>query len=138
MASLCQLPDDIIERILQFTPPEDTLEGILVACRRLYELGSHRLLWKKYCSEAWKYWHERHDMKNKFKLRASEVDWKGLYLERRGQNKSAQRLLESVIRTRFFRLSRIREICHFGYDVKDLLLEQIHVHDGAPDVLARK
>lgn len=138
MASFSQLPDDIIERILQFTAPDDLLDSILLVSRHLNHLASQRLLWRTSCRHSFKYWHPRHEIKSKFAARASNVDWKALYIERKSQNTTIARLLNNVIKTRFTRLSRMRDICMMGYDAKDYLISQIHVDDDEEDAMARK
>ncbi|TQS32481.1 hypothetical protein Golomagni_07199, partial [Golovinomyces magnicellulatus] len=138
MATFSQLPDDIIERVLQLTAPEDLLDSILLVSRHLNQLANQRLLWRGYCRQSFKYWHSRHEIKSKFAARASDIDWKALYIDRKSQNERIARLLNNVITTRFTRLSRIREICMLGYDAKDYLISQIRVGDDVDDCMARR
>jgi F-box protein 21 len=136
--SLDHLPDDIIEHVIRYVSPLDNLEGLQLACRRFSRLASHPLLWRYHCRTSFRYWHPRHRIQEKMKSRASEVDWKSLFVTRIGQNKAIARLLEHILASRVGRIVGMQQICTFGYDAKDFLIAQCNVDDSAQDVLARR
>lgn len=137
-ASIEQLPDDILVRIIHFVPPEDNLDTLQLLSHRICSLATNQLLWKRHCLHTFEYWHSRHNLAKKLQLTASEVDWKALFILRRSQNQTVSKLLNHAVRTRQSRITNITRICHFGYDAKDFLLSQIRLDDSVEDILARR
>lgn len=66
------------------------------------------------------------------------MDWKDLFLLRRGQNARISRLFEEILVSKVRRWRKVEEICDLGYDAKDFILAQCHVDDSAEDVLSRR
>ncbi|KAI5466479.1 Transglutaminase-like superfamily-domain-containing protein [Mariannaea sp. PMI_226] len=136
--SLDQIPDEIIHHLLYYVSPEDTLANFQPVSRRLKLIASEPLLWRYYCRHAFKYWNPDHDLQGKLRGKASDVDWKSLYLLRKRQNGRVSRLLDLILETKVHRLKRIEQIVRLGYDAKDFLLEQCQVDDSSEDILARR
>lgn len=136
--SLNLLPDDIIEQIISFVPPLDNLNALQLACQRLYRLANQPLLWRHHCRTSFRYWHPRHQLQEKSNSRASEVDWKSLFVTRHGQNRTIAQILDQILSTRVGRISGMQKICAFGYDAKDFLMEQCNADNSCDDVLARR
>ena len=132
------LPDDIIEQVIRYVSPLDNLEGLQLACHRLSRLANHPLLWRYHCRTSFRYWHPRHQLQEKLKSRASEVDWKKLFVARNGQNKFIARLLDRILASRVGRIAGMQQICALGYDAKDFLIAQCNVDGSTEDVLARR
>lgn len=137
LVSLDQLPDDIINHIIYYTTPVDNLEIIHFLSHRFYRLANNRLLWRNHCLETFRYWNTSHRIPEKCRLRASEVDWKKIFIQRKTQNDTMANILAEIIRSRVGRRSRMSYLCSFGYDAKDFLLEQIHSTSYPRDNLAR-
>jgi len=138
MTSLGDCPDEIIRHILLYMPPEDALLSIQLISHRLYWLANEPLLWKHYCRRSFAYWHPDHQFPWKLAQRAPSVKWKKLWIARKKSNKRVGRLLDDVIETKVGQLRRLQQICQFGYDAKDYLLEQCHCDPLVEDFLARR
>ncbi|KID83226.1 F-box domain-containing protein [Metarhizium guizhouense ARSEF 977] len=67
----------------------------------------------------------------------ASVDWKYLFLLRTRSNHFVSKLLDGIVETKVGRLKKIEKIGRLGYDAKDFPLVQCHIHESAPDVLAR-
>lgn len=133
-----QLPDEIVQHLLYYISPEDTLCGFQYLSHRFKRLANESLLWKYYCQSSFQFWHPEHDLQGKLKCRASDVDWRHLYLLRKARNDQVSYLLDGILASKVGRLRRFEEICQFGYDAKDFLLKQCHAHEDLPDVLSRR
>jgi len=138
MASLDAFADEIIRHILTFVSPEDALGSIQLLSHRFHALSNEPLLWKYYCQNSFVYWHPDHGFHEKLTARASSVEWKKLWLERKRGNADVARLLNGILTTKVGQLKKLQKICQLGYDAKDYLLEQCHCHGSAEDVLARR
>lgn len=137
-ASIEQLPDDILVRIIHFVPPQDNLNTLQPLSHRICTLATDQLLWRRHCLDTFEYWHPRHNLAEKLQLTASEVDWKALFILRQSQNGIISKLLHYAIQTRQSRITRITSICRFGYDAKDFLLSQVRLDDSVEDILVRR
>lgn len=135
---LDQIPDEIIQHLLYYVSPEDTLHNFQLLSRRFRHLANEPLLWKYYCRSTFRFWHSEHDFRSKLKQRASEVNWKRLFILRKTRNGQISRLLDEIIATKVGRLRRFEQISRLGYDAKDFLLEQCRIDESAEDVLARR
>jgi F-box protein 21 len=137
-SSLEDIPDEIIRHILLYLPPEDTLENFQLLSRRYQHLANESLLWRWHCQHSFRHWHPDHDFHEKLTVRASSVDWRGLWTRRKRNNNRVARLLDGVLSTKVGQLKKLKQICELGYDAKDYLLEQCRADDSAEDVLARR
>ncbi|KAF7561970.1 hypothetical protein G7046_g2148 [Stylonectria norvegica] len=133
-----QVPDEIIQQLLYYISPEDTLNHVLVLSRRLNRLAHEPLLWRYHCRSAFTFWSPEHGFQRTLRERASDVDWKRLYTLRRNRNVRISILLDEILATKVGRLKKFEEICRLGYDAKDFLLAQCKADDTAEDVLARR
>ncbi|TWU78124.1 hypothetical protein ED733_007335 [Metarhizium rileyi] len=136
--SLDQVPDEIIQHLLYYVSPEDTLHCFQLLCRHFHGLANESLLWRYHCWTTFKYWHPLHDFGQKLHAAVARVDWKHLFLLRVHKNRIVSRRLDAILQSRVGRLKNIETIRRLGYDAKDFLLAQCHVHESAPDVLARR
>ncbi|KJZ72408.1 hypothetical protein HIM_08211 [Hirsutella minnesotensis 3608] len=136
--SLDKVPDEIIQHLLLYASPTDTLVNIQRLSQRFHRLVNEPLLWKYHCVTSFKYWHTGHQLRNKLGRKVSDVDWKRLYILRVQQNKSVADSLDSIIATKVGRLKRFQAIAELGYDAKDFLLKQCQTDESADDYLARR
>lgn len=136
--TLHQVPDEIIHHMLYYVSPEDTLSSVQLVSRRLRHIASEPLLWRYYCQHGFQFWNPKHNLRGKLRDKASDVNWKGLFLIRKRQNDEISRLFELVLATKVNRVSRTEQIAELGYDAKDFLLEQCRADDSFDDVLARR
>ncbi|KAL8341276.1 hypothetical protein RB598_003286 [Gaeumannomyces tritici] len=134
----CAVPDEIMVRILYYVSPEENLSSFQLISRRHSRLANEPLLWKHYCRTSFRHWDPRHDFPLKLALPAPVVDWKRLWMLRRGQNARVLRLLDDILATKLGRVDKFGQICLLEYDAKDILLEQCRTPDDAEDVLARR
>ncbi|KHO01072.1 F-box protein [Metarhizium album ARSEF 1941] len=135
--SLDQVPDEIIQHLLHYVPPQATLQSFQLLCRRFHRLANEGLLWRFHCRSTFRYWHPDHGFGPKLHAAVASVDWKHLFLLRTRRNQTVSRLFDAILQTKVGRLKKIEDICRLGYDAKDFLLVQCHARDAAPDVLAR-
>ena len=138
MSSLETLPDELVQHLLHYVPPEDILRNFSPLSKRLHRVAQEPLLWRYYCRTTFKYWNADHRLQEKLGHPVHNVDWKGLFLLRLRRNARAAVLLDGIVASRVSRMQKIEQICRFGYDVKDFLLSQCQVDDSAEDVLARR
>jgi F-box protein 21 len=136
--SLDQIPDEIVHHLLYYVSPEDNLANVQLLSHRLRHIASEPLLWRYYCQHGFKFWSPEHNLPGKLKERASDVDWKRLFLLRKRQNEEISRLFDDVLATKVNRVRRTEQIAQLGYDAKDFLLEQCQADDSVEDVLARR
>ncbi|KAG8426501.1 hypothetical protein J3459_008068 [Metarhizium acridum] len=136
--SLDRVPDEIIQHLLHYVSPEDTLQCFQLLCHRSYRLANEGLLWRYHCWSTFRYWHPDHGFGQKLRAAVASVDWKHLFLLRTRRNRTVSQLLDTILKTKVGRLKRIERICRLGYDAKDFLLVQCHAPESAPDVLARR
>ncbi|KAI9743282.1 MAG: hypothetical protein M1818_003128 [Claussenomyces sp. TS43310] len=138
MAPISDLPDEILQLILHYVPPEDTLRNIQRVCRRLTRVSNEPLLWRYHCHVQFKYWDPKHRIGQKFKGSVVNVDWKKLYLYRQNVESQTTSALNGILDTQTSRIQKYEHINKFGYDAKDTLLRHCLADDAAEDVLARR
>jgi len=138
MPSLDNVPDEIVRQVLLFVSPEDNLVSVQLLARRLGHLANEPLLWRHHCRRSYKYWAPERRLPEKLAAKASEVEWKALWIERKRLNARNQRLFDGLLSTKVGRLRKLGKICELGYDAKDFLLEQVYADDSVDDVLARR
>ncbi|TGO41772.1 hypothetical protein BHYA_0016g00090 [Botrytis hyacinthi] len=130
------LPDEIVQQILYFSSPHDTLTNIQLVSKRFNRLGNEPLLWRYHCRVHFKYWDARHAVPQKFAGVVGDVNWKGLYIHRENVDTRTTNALNGLLETRANRIVNFEEIGRFGYDAKDALLR--HSRMRGDDYLARK
>lgn len=138
MASLNEIPAELVRHVFLYVSPEDNLRAIQTLSHRLHKIANDTLLWRHYCRISYKYWAPEHDLARKLASPASDVDWKRLWLRRRHDNDQVAHLLDQILSTKVGRLWKFGQICRLGYDAKDYLLDQCHAGDDVEDVLARR
>lgn len=136
--SLNDLPDEVIQQILSYTSPRDTLVNISRISKRYNILGSEDLLWRHHCRADFKYWDPKNRIKTKLSGPVGDVDWRALYLRRKSVEKQTTAILNSILEGQIHRIQKFEEICAFGYDAKDTLLRHCAASEDAEDVLARR
>ncbi|KAI0121651.1 hypothetical protein BJ170DRAFT_588003 [Xylariales sp. AK1849] len=138
MPSFDALPDELINQILHYISPDESLSTIPLVSKRFHRVAQTPLLWKYYCQTSFRYWQPDHGFKEKLRQKASAVDWKSLFALRLQRNHHIARLANGIVASRVSRLQKTEEICQYGYDAKDFLLSQCNIGDDAEDVLARR
>ncbi|KAK7428702.1 hypothetical protein QQZ08_004796 [Neonectria magnoliae] len=135
---LGHVPDEIIQHLLYYVSPEDTLSSFQLLSHRLNRLANEPLLWRYHCQSSFRYWSPEHGFHCRLRERASEVDWKRLFVLRKTRNGQISHLLDEVLATKVGRLNKFEQICRLGYDAKDFLLDQCHNEEPMEDILARR
>lgn len=136
--SLDQLPDEIIQHLLHYVSPDDTLASFQLVSRRFARVSDEPLIWKYYCVNTFRYWHPEHDFRTKVRLPAFKVGWKRLFVLRRRRHAYVSGLFEGILASKVGRHRRFAQIGELGYDAKDFLLDQCNADDSVEDVLARR
>jgi F-box protein 21 len=136
--ALDRVPDELIQQLISYISPLDNLASLQVLSRRLHRLANEPLLWRQYCQTAFRNWSKEHGFERLLQAGALDVDWKALFVLRLSRNRQAAQYLDSIVNSRIDRLKKIEQICLFGYDVKDFLVQQCRVGDDAEDALARR
>ncbi|KAH6982830.1 Transglutaminase-like superfamily-domain-containing protein [Ilyonectria sp. MPI-CAGE-AT-0026] len=135
---LDQVPYEIIQHLLYYVSPEDNLASFQLLSHRLNRLANEPLLWKYHCRSSFRFWNPEHGFQRRLNQRASEADWKCLFILRHTRNVQISHLLDEILATKVGRLMKFEQICRLGYDAKDFLLDQCHAEESAEDVLARR
>lgn len=135
---LTDLPDEVLQHITYYCSTNDVLSRIQRLSKRFARLASEPLLWRHHCKVEYKYWDLKHAIGQKFSGNVQDVDWKALYIYRRGVDLQTTHLLDSILDGQVDRISKFRSIADYGYDAKDTLVHHCHTHDDAVDVLARR
>ena len=134
---LTSIPDELVEKIAFYLSPESTV-AYGKTCRRINRVSNAPRLWRQHCMENWYYWDPKHNVAEKLQLPATQTEWRQLYKERRQTEIRVLEVFEAMIRTGHHRISRMEEICGFGYDVKEVLVRLRHsISDEADDALSR-
>ena len=136
--TLNALPDEVLQQILIYLSPHDTIWNIQRVSKRLNRLGNGLLLWRYHCRVEFKYWDSKHQIKQKFLGSVGDVDWKLLYKDRIQVDKQTTASLNSILEGQTNRIEKYGTIGDFGYDVKDTLLRHCLTSEAADDVLARR
>jgi F-box protein 21 len=137
MRSFNDLPDEILQQILFYVSPEDTLR-VQNTSKRLTRIANEPLLWRHHCRTAFKYWDSKHRIRQKFAANVGDVDWKKIYFYRRDVDFQTTRALDGILAGQIERIEKFERISQFGYDAKDTLLRHCATGDGVEDVLARR
>lgn len=136
LSSLNHLPEEILHSILCYSHPRSAV-ALQQTSRRFKDVTIQPLLWRHYCQTYYRFWDRKHEIKKKFTLLASEVDWKALFVLRYKIDTSVAQLLDSILASQSGRIEKFRSVMEFGYNAKDTLLRNSQVQDGE-DHLARR
>ena len=135
-SSLSDLPNELLQHILCFTPPISVAAFHQVS-RRFSKLADSTV-WRHHCLSRFKYWSDAKGLHKKLLSGSDVYDWKGIYARRHRINQETKRLVNSIISSQIGRLEKLQTIIDFGYDAKDCLLDCARVDDSYDDVLARR
>jgi F-box protein 21 len=136
--SLNSLPDEVLQHILYYPSPHDVLASVQRLSKRFQRLASEPLLWRHHCRVHFRYWDSKHRIRQKFRGKVVDIDWKMLYTHRMKVDADTTSTLDSILSGQVNRIQKFRVIAEFGYDAKDTLLRHCHTNDEAEDVLARR
>lgn len=133
------LPFELLSQIFQYISPEENLLSLQLVSRQFRIIANEPLLWRFYCRSTFRYWAPEHELDKKInEQEATTVGWRNLWLERKRDNGRISDHLDAMIKSTTHRLDRIGNVCSYGYDAKDFLLEQCRTPDDAEDALARR
>ncbi|KFY33427.1 hypothetical protein V494_07641 [Pseudogymnoascus sp. VKM F-4513 (FW-928)] len=135
--TISDLPDEVLDQILYYLSPEQTVLNVRRACKRFARLSEEPLLWRYYCRTEYAYWDAKHKIKQKFGGDVSDVEWKKLYIYRKNIDIRTSELLDSILSEQIGRINKTKDISEFGYDAKDVLLRNCRAKTDTDDVLAR-
>jgi F-box protein 21 len=135
--NLVDLPDEILHLILLSSPPSQCV-ALEQTARRFRAVTNSPLLWRHYCTTAFRYWDDSHDIKSKLKQPPSTVHWKQLFAQRRVTDRETTRALDDILANRVGRIRKAQDILDRGYDVKDTLVRHAGAGLEGDDYLARR
>lgn len=138
VATLNALPDEVLQHVLFYLSPQDTVLNLQRVSKRFNRLGNEPLLWRYYCRVQFQYWDSKHRIRHKFLGSVGDVDWKTLYTHRKKVDTQISEILDSILEDQINRIKKFNSIGEFGYDAKDTLLRHCHTGETAEDVLARR
>ena len=116
---LC-LPDEVIQTILSYTPPQSVV-SVHATCRRLAIIASGPLLWRSFCQAAFTWWDKRHDIESKLRD-ASFTEWEALYKERHLASQHTRDAFANLMSKEEGKLDAVQCFLDTGYDAKDVLI----------------
>ncbi|KAF2723497.1 YccV-like-domain-containing protein [Polychaeton citri CBS 116435] len=135
---LSDLPDELLEAIVYYLPPNDTL-SFGATCRHHNTITYEPLVWRRHCIQTWRYWEPLRDLPGLLEAPPAQTKWRQLYNQRKMIDKRALDTFNLLLLSQQQRLARMEEVGVKGYDVKDLLLQLLNdTPDDADDVLARR
>ncbi|KAF2769370.1 F-box domain protein [Teratosphaeria nubilosa] len=133
-----KLPDELIEAIVSYLPPADSV-SFGSTSRRSNKITYEPLVWRRHCLQGWKHWEAHHDLHDRLDRPIAQTKWRQLYQQRQKTDTEALDTFNKLLTTQPHRIARIEAIAKCGYDVKDLLAKQRdETPDDAEDVLARR
>lgn len=136
--SFTTLPTEILEAIFLHLDPQSFL-SISRTCTLINGNAANApVVWRHFCKASFSTWASEHDIATKFAGPLSQVDWRSLFIHRFQKNKETRRLLDTLLESQQGRTKYITEIAGFGYDAKDVLLQECACPKDAEDALARK
>lgn len=135
--TLASLPDEVLQQILSYISSKE-LGRVQCLSRHFYRLSSEPMLWRRLCRTEFKFWDSKHQIEQKFKGNIGDVDWKTLYVFRKNVEFRTISVLDSILEVQVDRINKFEKIAEFGYDAKDILVQQCHTAGAVEDVLARK
>lgn len=138
MATMDDVPVEILRQIIQHVPPEEAYESLPLVSKRMKRVAAEPLLWKYFCQTCFRFWNSEHCIGDKLESRASKTPWRDLWRRRKYRNDLIARLLNSIVSTKVNRYLKMGRLCQYRYDAKDFLLEQVNTPDSAEDCLARR
>lgn len=136
---MSSLPFELLAQIFHHVSPEENLLSLQLVSQYFRTIASEPLLWRFYCLSSFRHWAPEHEIEAKYdRPDPTSVPWQDLWLRRKRTNARISNQLGAIIESATHRLARIGEVCEFGYDAKDYLLEQSRAPEGLEDVLARR
>lgn len=133
---LLTLPDEVIQTILSYTPPRSVVSAH-ATCRRLATIANGPLLWRSFCSSAFKWWDDRHDYKSKLSD-PSFTGWETLYAERHLASQRTREVLARLLHDGEGKLDAIQQLLDIGYDAKDVLIDASQNARSSDSYLAQR
>ena len=118
--NLLSLPDEVIQTILSYTPPQSVV-SVHETCRRLATIASGPLLWRSFCQSAFTWWDKRHEIGSKLRD-ASFTEWEALYKERHLASQHTRDAFADLMSNEEGKLDAVQCILDTGYDAKDVLI----------------
>ncbi|CAG8244730.1 unnamed protein product [Penicillium salamii] len=134
--SLIHLPDEILNSVLCYSSPR-SCAALEQTNTRFRPVTNEPLLWREYCQSHYKFWDNRHEIRQKLSRPVQSTDWKALFVSRYLVDCSVTRILGSILDSQTGRIEKFRSVVDLGYDAKDTLLRHGCVNSG-DDVLARR
>ena len=135
-AGLLSLPDEVIQSILAYVPPQQ-VPSFQRVCRRFVNVAAEPLLWRDYCALSFRWWHKGHRFNERFQ-EPSTTDWRQLYADRHQASKNTQRALDGILASENGRLARIQTILDVGYDAKGDLMNAFNSAKQSEYYLAQR
>lgn len=135
--SLCGLPDEILHHILCYGPTSSAT-ALEQTALRFRNVTNDPLLWRRYCQNDFRFWDQKHGIREKIDCPAVNVGWKKLYEARWLIDIATTGLLDSILASQTGRIEKVHRIIGFGYDAKDTLLLHASAPSDQEDFLARR
>ncbi|KAF2827582.1 YccV-like-domain-containing protein [Ophiobolus disseminans] len=137
-STFTKLPTEILEGIF-LNLDAHSLIAVSQTSKLIKQLtAASPILWRHLCQTQFRTWDSRHNIATKLTGPLSDVDWRGLYIEKTKIGARTRELLDHIVSTQHKRIRCINEIAAFGYDAKETLLKESECPNDAEDVLARR
>ena len=132
-----QLPDELLQTILQYITPRDNV-NVASTSRRLNKESNEPLLWRHYCQQTFDYWSEGDIYSSHAAKATPRLPWKKRFIDRILRDGKNMDLFEDMLETQQGRIDRMQEIANSGYEAREMLFGLTKCSDNAEDVLARR
>ncbi|KAF7541074.1 hypothetical protein G7054_g798 [Neopestalotiopsis clavispora] len=135
---LLRLPDELLETIIQYLGPNDTV-ALGRTCKHGYKVTNSVLIWRRHCMDSWKRWDNSHEFDKKLSQPPPDTDWSQLFRARSQADREMLAIFDELLSTRRHRYQRMEKIAIRGLDAMDVLSGlEFNTPDSAADVLARR
>lgn len=132
------LPDELLEAIVYYLGPEDTVACGLT-CRQLNTITHEPLVWRRHCRQTWRHWKEDDAFEERLRRPPAQTKWQLLFSQRTELDQENSEIFNTMLQEQSKRVERMDELAKNSYGVKDLLLQlRDETPDNAEDVLARR
>lgn len=135
-AGILALPDEVIQAILSYIPPQQ-VPSIQLVCTRFVNVAAEPLLWKGYCVSSFRWWRKDHHLQVRLQEPA-DTEWRRLYAHRHQASRSTLRALDRILDNETGRLDQLQQILEIGYDAKGALLEAFDAAKESDKYLAQR
>ncbi|KAF1811189.1 YccV-like-domain-containing protein [Eremomyces bilateralis CBS 781.70] len=132
---LTDLPDELLDHILQFLRPKDVCAA-QATCQRLHGVATSNLLWQRFCVEDFRFWKDVDLLREMLDQPPAANDWKEIYTSRMLLNAAILKRMALLQNNPTHKLQHLDWLLMLEFDAKDILLEQLHADPEVGDGMA--